>query len=101
MNDDPAEGCLLCGATWGSYSAPVQGRSERFCCDACARFYLLAIEEARRQSGWERVDRLFLDEVHETRGEGWVRHGTERRRILVEGLPDGSRLLSFQFQDPR
>jgi hypothetical protein len=100
MTEDPTEGCLLCGATWGSYLGEVQGRTERFCCDACARFYVLALKEAQRQTGWERVDRLFLEKVRGNQGEGWVRHGSERRRIRVEGVPDGSRLTSLRFLDP-
>ncbi len=101
MSDEPTEGCRLCGATWGSYLAPVEGKMERFCCDACARFYLLATEEARRQTGWGHVDRLFLEVVQGTQGAGWVRHGTERRRVWVEGVPDGSRLISLRLEAPR
>ncbi len=47
------------------------------------------------------MDRLFLEGVRGTRGEGWVRHGPERRKVWVKGVPDGSRLLSLRLEDPR
>jgi hypothetical protein len=89
MTADPDRGCRLCGAEWGDYRANVQGEELRFCCDACASFYRLAVEELCRRTGWPRVDRLFLESVRGTEGDGWARHGEELRELHVRGTPDG------------
>jgi hypothetical protein len=95
----PEVGCRLCGASWGEYRTSIYGKEEVFCCDACARFYGLAIHEAEKVFRWEKVDRLFLYDVHGVEAEGWVRHGTVTKLIHVEGTQDGSRLLSFTVKD--
>ena len=90
MTGDPGRGCALCGAEWGDHRANVQGEELRFCCDACASFYRLAVEELCRRTGWPRVDQLFLESVRGTEGDGWACHGEELLGIQVRGTPDGA-----------
>lgn len=100
LPEAPAEGCALCGATWGGCRETVEGVEWSFCCDACARFYALAVRRAREVTGWPRVDRLFLTEVKGTEAEGWARHGEDVILLHVEGTPDGSRLTEFRVKSP-
>lgn len=96
---DPTEGCTLCGADWGEHHAVVDGIDRIFCCGACARFYLLAIEETKRRTGWPKVDRLYLESVRGDEADGWARAGDRRISIYVRGTPDGTQLLEYRRTD--
>ncbi len=96
MRRAPATGCALCGATWGDYRATVDGVEWSFCCDACARFYDLAVQRTKRETGWASVDRLFLDHVQGNEADGWAQGEGEEVTIHVSGSSDGSELHEYR-----
>lgn len=96
MRQAPTTGCALCGATWGDYRATVDGVEWAFCCDACARCYDLAVQRTKKETGWSKVDRLFLDKVHGNEGEGWAWGDGQEVRIHVSGPADGSAIDEFR-----
>ena len=86
--DPPADGCRLCGSTWGDRWVDVQGRSEFFCCDLCAVQWIALVEEVSRRNGWPRAEILELTGNRWGR-TGLARHGTETFRFAVVFTPEG------------
>ena len=86
--DPPAEGCPLCGSTWGNYWRETEGRSEFFCCEICADQWETLGREIRERAGWSSIEAI------EVEGNRWgrtisARSGETSYRCFVVFTPEG------------
>lgn len=88
--DEPREGCALCGSTWGDHWEAIEGVERFFCCSVCAAAYGNLVEAIEAATGWDRVDRLFLDDNRGDEAGGWARQGDGRVRFDMAGTYDGT-----------
>ena len=70
--EPPADGCPLCGSTWGDWWEEVNGVSTFFCCELCARMWRTIHTEVQTRTGWPKVDAV------EVEGNRWGRTGRAR-----------------------
>lgn len=84
-----AEGCALCGATWGDYWEEVDGKRRFFCCDVCAKEYKGILAEAMARKGWARVDSIQMS--GDFRGRVCtLKSGGQSYRFMVSFFADGN-----------
>ena len=96
--DPPAEGCPLCGSTWGDWWEAIDGVPTFFCCQICAIQWRTILGEVRHRAGWTGPMAVEL------KGNRWGRTGVATRggdavRFSVVFTPDG-RLRRFDLLEP-
>jgi hypothetical protein len=84
-----AEGCAICGATWGDYWREVDGQRMFFCCSVCADEFSGVVERVKKETGWESIDEVEMQGGF--RGRTCVStRGTDSYKFFVSFNDDGS-----------
>jgi hypothetical protein len=97
--EQPRVGCVLCGATWGDYWEEIEGKRLFFCCDVCATQYKTILNETKKRTGWDSVDRLEMQGDYRGR-VCRVTRGSASYRFMISFFDDG-RVRTFFELDVR
>ena len=77
------EGCAICGSTWGDYWEEVEGQRMFFCCDVCAVQFKNMIDEVKKRTGWEAIDKIRIEGDYRGRDVTALRGDGSSYRFLV------------------
>jgi putative zinc binding protein len=56
-----AEGCVICGATWGDFWREIEGQRMFFCCSVCADEFSGMVEKVKKETGWGFIDEIEMN----------------------------------------
>ncbi|AWR98071.1 hypothetical protein DFR86_11350 [Acidianus sulfidivorans JP7] len=83
-------GCGICGSTWGSYYANIDGDKIFFCCDICAKEFSNMIEEVKRRTDWKKVDEIDIKGNWSKGRHVMAKSGVERFDFYITFDEDGN-----------
>jgi hypothetical protein len=55
-----AEGCAICGSTWGNYWGEIEGSKMFFCCDICYLELQNLVAKIKEETGWNAIDEINI-----------------------------------------